>query len=269
MKNNKFLSILFALMIALSFVPLNINATTEYRVDFFDNANLIDDADEEKIIQMAEAYKNSLEMDIVYVTTNNTNFKESMEYADDFYDGIESAHTYNENGILFLIDLYNSEVYISTAGRAIDLMSDEEIETALDEFFYARGDNDYASAMYAMSENAFENMSYWDQKGADTIWYKLKLSTDQIVGGFGLTGALLIFLCIKHNKSNEVLSAVNYIDENGYKINKKNVRFIKEYPIVRRNYYREKSNSSGGRHSSGSSHRSSSGRSHGGGGRRL
>lgn len=271
MSKNKFFGILLAFVVTFSFISLSANAVTEplgYQINFFDNANLIDDESEQEIIQMAESYKNSLKMDIVFITTTDTNGKSSMIYADDFYDGLEGGHKYNEDGILFLVDLYNSEVYISTVGRAIKLMSDSEIENALDEFFSARGDDDYAAAIYAMSKNALENMSYWMEDGADSIWYYIKPNGTQLLCGLILTVLILVSLYLKHNKANKVVSATHYISEDGYKINNKKVNFVREYPIVHKNYYKESSSSSGG-HRSGSSHSSSSGRSHGGGGRSL
>jgi len=269
MKNKKFLSILFIILMIFSFMPLNVQATTEYRVDFFDNANIISPESETDIVNMAKNYTSTLKMDIVFVTTINTNGKSSEVYSDDFFDGVEGGYKYSKNGILFLIDLDNGEVYISTCGRAIRLMSDSEIDTALDQFFYAGGSNDYASSMYAMAENALNNMSYWMSKGADSIFYYIKPTLSQILISIVFTLGVLIGAYKKHNKANKTVSATQYISKDGYKILDKKVNFVKEYSNVHRGYYKKASSSSSGGHRSGSSHRSSSGRSHGGGGRKL
>ena len=268
MKNNKIFSILFVVLMIFSFIPLSVSAEDTYEVAFIDNANIISPEHERDITQMANGYKDSLEMDIVFVTTTYTNGKSTMEYADDFYDGLEGDHKYNEDGILFLIDLDNGEVYISTAGRAIKLMSDSEIEVALDQFFYKGGSDNYAAATYAMSENAFQNMSYWMSKGGDGTWFYIKPTLGQILVSIVLTLGVLLISYKKHNKANKTVSATQYISKDGYKLLDKKVNFVREYSNVQRGYYKQTSSSSGG-HRSGSSHRSSSGRSHGGGGRKL
>lgn len=269
MKNNKIFSILFVILMIFSFMPLNVYAATEYRVDFFDNADLIASEHERDIKEMAEGYKDELKMDIVFVTTNNTNGKSSMVYSDDFLDGLEGGHEYNKDSILFLVDLDNEEVYISTCGRAIKLMSDSEIEVALDQFFNKGGSSNYAASMYAMAENALSNMKYWMSKGGDSILYYVKPTFGQLLVSVFLTIGVLFTSYKKHNKANQTVSATQYISKDGYKIIDKKVNFVKEYSNVHRGYYKKSSSSSSGGHRSGSSHRSSSGRRHGGGGRKL
>lgn len=269
MKHAKIFSIFFAILLIFSLLPISVNAADTYVAEFYDYADLISDANERSLLDLANNYKDQLKMDIVFVTTNNTGGKSSMVYADDFYDGLEGTPEHHKDGILFLIDTDNSEVYISTCGRAIKLMSDSEIESALDEFFYARDNNNYGAGMYAMAESALQNMSYWMSKGADSIFYYIRPTFPQLLISFVITIVICVIMYAKHNKANKTVSANHYVDNNGYKVNNKKVHFVKEYTNVRRGYYKQSSSSGGGRHRSGSSHRSSSGRSHGGGGRRL
>ena len=199
MKNKQFISIFFIILMIFSFIPLNVSAETSYQTAFFDNADLISAENERDIIQMAEGYKDLLEMDIVFVTTNNANGKSSMEYADDFYDGIEGGHEYYKDGILFLIDLDNGYVEISTSGRAIRLMSDDEIDDALDAFDAAGGKHNYPQAIYSMAEDALSNMKYWMSKGADSIFYYIMPSGAQLFTGVVFMLGLLLILYKKHN----------------------------------------------------------------------
>ena len=59
-----------------------------------------------------------------------------MAYADDFYDsgnfGYDGPHG---TGVLFLIDMDNREIYISTCGDSIYYLTDARIETILDAAF--------------------------------------------------------------------------------------------------------------------------------------
>lgn len=99
----------------------------------FDNADLFSDIEEEELSQMILDTSEEFEMDVIIVTTDDSNGKTAGEYADDFYDthkfGYEAAYG---TGVLLLIDMDNREVYISTSGLA-RVYLDEYIEDILDE----------------------------------------------------------------------------------------------------------------------------------------
>ena len=85
--------------------------------------------------------------DLVIVTTADSGGKSAREYADDFYDehgfGYEGEYG---SGALFLIDMDNREYYISTAGSAIGLYSDDEIDDTLDALYDDMRDGNYGEA---------------------------------------------------------------------------------------------------------------------------
>ena len=63
------------------------------------------------------------------MTTEDAEGKTSEEYADDYYD----YNGYAEDGALYLIDLDNGSVWISTAGKMIRYLTDERIDAVIDE----------------------------------------------------------------------------------------------------------------------------------------
>lgn len=97
----------------------------------FDDANLFSPQEKNEI--EAEATKLSLnhQMDIIVVTTRDANGKTSREYADDFYAEHNLGVGNNQSGILFLIDLDNGEVYISTSGEGIRYLTDQRIKNTV------------------------------------------------------------------------------------------------------------------------------------------
>ena len=72
--------------------------------------------------------------------TRDAQGKDAEAYADDYYD----THGYGENGVLFLIDLDNGQVWISTAGAMIRFLTDARIEEVLDAGYEALQAGQYA-----------------------------------------------------------------------------------------------------------------------------
>ncbi len=86
---------------------------------------------EDKVLKLSDEYN----MDIVVVTTLFTDGKSSTEYADDYFDYQGYGRGEDYSGILFLIDMDNREVAISTSGQGIRYLTDARIENILDVVF--------------------------------------------------------------------------------------------------------------------------------------
>lgn len=72
------------------------------------------------------------QMDIRILTITDAAGKSSMVYADDYYDQNNFGVGANKDGMLFLIDLDNREIYLSTSGSAIQYLTDQRISDILD-----------------------------------------------------------------------------------------------------------------------------------------
>lgn len=113
-----------------------------------DMANVLSAADESSLAQLAAEIGTQFQMEIVIVTTNDTQGKTSMAFADDYYDyngyGVGDGH----DGILFLIDFKNRQTWISTTGSAINKLTDAKIEGILDDVYAGNkmSSGDYAGA---------------------------------------------------------------------------------------------------------------------------
>ncbi|MBQ8585489.1 MAG: TPM domain-containing protein [Butyricicoccus sp.] len=83
------------------------------------------------------------------VTTNDAEGKSAQNYADDRWDTDDHEH-----GALVLFDFDNGEVYISCAGDAMGLYSDDRIETILDEMFLYIPDGEYYEGAVAFLNRA-------------------------------------------------------------------------------------------------------------------
>ena len=112
------ITLLLMFVVLLTF-PQSVKASTDNEI-IFDYANLLSSEDEDNLIKLAEKFE-KYDMTAVFLTTNDALGKSSMTYSDDFYD----THDFKPDGILFMIDMDNREVYINTVGKCIDLLSDE------------------------------------------------------------------------------------------------------------------------------------------------
>ncbi|WP_195985620.1 TPM domain-containing protein [Clostridium sp. D33t1_170424_F3] len=98
----------------------------------------------------ASALTRKLESDFIIVTTDDARGKTPQDYADDFYDENGFGVGEDQTGALFLIDMDNRQVYISTSGKAIAYLTDSIIDGLLDDSvgYLKRQDYDGAASHF-------------------------------------------------------------------------------------------------------------------------
>lgn len=261
----------------------------------FDQAGLFSETEiiqlEEKIAQCRKSTK----MDVVIVSAYADGERSAEEYADDYYDYGGFGAGKKASGVLLLYYMDGpgqpgGECYISTAGTMINMLTDERIESILDDVYGDLGNRDFAGA----TEHFLEDVKVYVKEGVESGQYTYDRDTGEIVRYHSIrlyevaiavviAGILAGSVCLDIKKryamkqsSREVSNSLQAYRADcafcfsvaGDKMVNKYVRSV---PIPRNT-----SSGSGGRGHSGSSsagrstiHTSSSGRSHGGGGRRF
>lgn len=261
----------------------------------FDQAGLFSETEiiqlEEKIAQCRKSTK----MDVVIVSAYADGERSAEEYADDYYDYGGFGAGKKASGVLLLYYMDGpgqpgGECYISTAGTMINMLTDERIESILDDVYGDLGNRDFAGA----TEHFLEDVKAYVKEGVESGQYTYDRDTGEIVRyhsirlyevaiAMVIAGILAGSVCLDIKKryamkqsSREVSNSLQayradcafHFSVAGDKMVNKYVRSV---PIPRNT-----SSGSGGRGHSGSSsagrstiHTSSSGRSHGGGGRRF
>ena len=261
----------------------------------FDQAGLFSETEiiqlEEKIAQCRKSTK----MDVVIVSAYADGERSAEEYADDYYDYGGFGAGKKASGVLLLYYMDGpgqpgGECYISTAGTMINMLTDERIESILDDVYGDLGNRDFAGA----TEHFLEDVKAYVKEGVESGQYTYDRDTGEIVRyhsirlyevaiAMVIAGILAGSLCLDIKKryamkqsSREVSNSLQayradcafHFSVAGDKMVNKYVRSV---PIPRNT-----SSGSGGRGHSGSSsagrstiHTSSSGSSHGGGGRRF
>ena len=261
----------------------------------FDQAGLFSETEiiqlEEKIAQCRKSTK----MDVVIVSAYADGERSAEEYADDYYDYGGFGAGKKASGVLLLYYMDGpgqpgGECYISTAGTMINMLTDERIESILDDVYGDLGNRDFAGA----TGHFLEDVKAYVKEGVESGQYTYDRDTGEIVRyhsirlyevaiAMVIAGILAGSVCLDIKKryamkqsSREVSNSLQayradcafHFSVAGDKMVNKYVRSV---PIPRNT-----SSGSGGRGHSGSSsagrstiHTSSSGSSHGGGGRRF
>lgn len=261
----------------------------------FDQAGLFSETEiiqlEEKIVQCRKSTK----MDVVIVSAYADGERSAEEYADDYYDYGGFGVGKKASGVLLLYYMDGpgqpgGECYISTAGTMINMLTDERIESILDDVYGDLGNRDFAGA----TEHFLEDVKAYVKEGVESGQYTYDRDTGEIVRyhsirlyevaiAMVIAGILAGSVCLDIKKRYAMKQSSREISNSlqAYRADcafcfsvagdKMVNKYVRSVPIPRNT-----SSGSGGRGHSGSSsagrstiHTSSSGSSHGGGGRRF
>ena len=141
-------AIVSALIFVLLFSVTSFADSFEVMID--DRASLFSEEEIEMID--SEAYDFALQKNysVAVVTTDNAMGKSAMEFADDYYDSLIFSSGWSENGMLFLIDMDNREIYVSCAGLCIDEYSDYELDSIVDKGYDCIVNDEYLKCILSM-----------------------------------------------------------------------------------------------------------------------
>lgn len=256
-----------------------------------DAANLFDDYQETEITSSLLNFSSETSFSAAVISTDNAEGKTSQAYADDYYDNLVVSEGWSDNGILFLIDMDNREVCISTMGECISLYADS-IDYIIDCGYSELVNGYYSDCILLMIEAAYDcsqNIDsgyYEDYYNNDYEYYNEEIYYNNAVTNssrinFGNIASCFVIALI--------IAAVSvFIVKSKYKNMGKGDEFDADDVIlnltgsndtvisrnvvttrVPRNNNHNRSGSRGGSSGGGRSHRSSGGFSHGGGSRKF
>lgn len=246
----------------------------------YDEAFLLTMEETEELEQMAGQFSERWGMDFGVATTDDALGKTSRDYADDFYD----AHfdiSDERGGVLYLIDMDNREIYLSTCGQAIRYLTDERIERILDEAYAEIADGDYYGTFEAFFEATEEYLErgipsgqynydtetgerdYYQEPKIITRWEIMLAVLAGAAAAFGTCG----FIVGKYRLKFEDFHYDAYTDSK-ISLSVNEDRLVNTF-VTHRHIPKNDGHSSSGGGSGSSVHHSSGGVSHGGGGRKF
>ncbi|MBQ9425074.1 MAG: TPM domain-containing protein [Erysipelotrichaceae bacterium] len=237
-----------------------------------DYADLLSDAEEEKLNRKLQKIKDKYGFDTVIVTTNSLNGMSAGDYADDFYDYSQ----YGQDGLLFLLDMGDRTWYVSTKGKAIDYFTDYGIDEIVDEMMDDLGDAKYYDAFvlygdrveeYIINGNKGDIIDNNNQKEKKSVFGALNVGISAIVGAISSLITSLSLKANMHSVSRQHY-ARNYIVNNSFYINGASDMLVNRHVTRTHRPRRDDSMNHSGPSSFGGGgshvHTSSSGSTHGG-----
>lgn len=174
----------------------------------YDYAKLIPEEKEQKIYEKIKKFISSYNMDMVIVTIDENPKSSSMDYADDFYDYNKFGIGANKSGVLFLIDMSNRKMWISTTGDAIEIYNDKRIDAILDYTYDKISKKDYSGC----AEQFIKYATYFAKKGRNGGDNILSISKILISSSMGGVVTMIIFLIIglvSHKKPQKIKKLVH------------------------------------------------------------
>jgi uncharacterized protein len=106
----------------------------------FDNAKLLTDKESE-LVQSVKNVSEQLQIQLLILTTDNTNGQSTERYVENFNYGIDDT-----SYIVFCIDMDNRQLYISTFGEAMNQLTDSEVDEILDDCVPYATEGNYSGA---------------------------------------------------------------------------------------------------------------------------
>lgn len=284
---------------ALLFFAFAFGAFAENGNRLCDFADLLTDSEEAEVKERLDRVSEKNLLDVVVVTTNDTEGKSSMAYADDFYD--ENGYGYGDNfdtdGVLLLVNMDERELWISTSGRGAEIVTDYGIEEIFDRITDYASKGDYKSAFIKFADTCDEFAGRYNEGDPFDIYYPSDDEDDGYYDPYGgyvekekekfdipkcafisvAVGFIVSLITVSAMKGKlksvaSQYSAVGYAEHGGITLTEERDTFlysnITKTPIPRDTSQRNGGHTGG--HSGGSSmHMSSGGHSHGGGGRHF
>ncbi len=166
----------------------------------YDNARLFTGEERAQIEEIVNRMQKAHNIDVLVLTLDDAGGKTSRTLADTFIlDNVGK----DLDATLLLLNMDEREVYISTSGRAIDIMNDERIDRTLDVVIdNGMKDGDYGDAVIA----GLASINTYFEAGAPADGYReeeagpKELQTGDVAVGVGGGGALGVTHFLRNRK---------------------------------------------------------------------
>ena len=110
----------------------------------FDEAGLFSAEEVQELETRIDEVRDSQDADLAVLTVEDAQGESAESYADDFYDSHGLGVGDDASGILLSIDMDNREIYVSTTGYAMKVLTDARVEKVLDAAYDSVADGNYA-----------------------------------------------------------------------------------------------------------------------------
>ncbi len=159
-----YLKSIICILLLFCFSLIHIPTFAAADIKVYDYANLFSAEQLEELENNAKTLSDTYQLDVGIVTTSDAEGKTSEAYADDFYDNNGYGYGSDADGLIFLIDMDNRKIWISTCGLGIQYFTDSRIEKMLDSLYEYVSSSDY----YGAANNFLQLTESYINKGIPT-----------------------------------------------------------------------------------------------------
>ncbi|WP_147535758.1 TPM domain-containing protein [Bacillus marasmi] len=247
----------------------------------YDDANLLSEQERAEINEKALALSDQTQMDIVIVTTDDSQDKASSQYALDYYEEHGFGYQGTLDGVLYLINMDEREVYIFTRDKGTNYIDASRVDELLDLVYPSLADGKYSESVHlfldevekimaagapANSINDSSGDSGYDNTEEGNGSSSIELSMFDKIGIYLLIslaiGGIVVGIMAMGNKGRSTVTASTYLQGDSFVITKKRDQHYNTI-VTQQKIQNNNNNNSGGSFSGGS------GGGIGGGGRKF
>lgn len=285
MKNKLFFSVI-ACALFLSCGQVTAGAAVIYanstdKASIEDEADLLSDEEEADLLDMAAELSEKTGFEIRLATTDDTGGRSTAGYAENYFEALTKDGPDQASGASYVIDMDNRQYYVATYGRLQYYLTDDRIDSLLDDAYGYISEEDYAGTLQSMLEDtdhyydrgiADGTRIYNEDTGEYTVYKKPKeITLFKLLAalGSGLVGFFAMFAGVAASYSMKFPSGDGFsVSDNVHlKLRRQEDRLVNHFITTRR--LPRNDNHGGGSSGGGISttHTTSGGYSAGGGGR--
>lgn len=238
-----------------------------------DKANLIDEADEKRLLERLDSLSEQYQFDFVAATVKTTGGKEIVEFSDDYFDYNGFGYGKDDSGVALIISMNPRIVYISGCGEGTKYFDYDDAQEIIDVFYGDLKAGNYAAVVDTFIDEAQRSVEF----GRNGVPFSYRLQTllpnwmvtllAPVVIGIALAFATVSFMTKGLKSVRKKESAADYVVPGSMRLTRNEDVFLYSNVSKTAKVQDSSDSSSGSSYGSSGSHESSSGNSHSGGGR--
>lgn len=238
-----------------------------------DKANLIDEADEKRLLERLDSLSEQYQFDFVAATVKTTGGKEIVEFSDDYFDYNGFGYGKDDSGVALIISMNPRIVYISGCGEGTKYFDYGDAQKIIDVFYGDLKAGNYAAVVDTFIDEAQRSVEF----GRNGVPFSYRLQTllpnwmvtllAPVVIGIALAFATVSFMTKGLKSVRKKESAADYVVPGSMRLTRNEDVFLYSNVSKSAKVQDNSDSSSGSTYGSSGTHTSSSGNSHSGGGR--
>ena len=238
-----------------------------------DKANLIDEADEKRLLERLDSLSEQYQFDFVAATVKTTGGKEIVEFSDDYFDYNGFGYGKDDSGVALIISMNPRIVYISGCGEGTKYFDYGDAQKIIDVFYGDLKAGNYAAVVDTFIDEAQRYVEF----GRNGVPFSYRFQTllpnwmvtllAPVVIGIALAFATVSFMTKGLKSVRKKESAADYVVPGSMRLTRNEDVFLYSNVSKSAKVQDSSDSSSGSSYGSSGSHTSSSGNSHSGGGR--